>query len=299
MRDRGSLRATPRRPGCSTSPRRARARCWSSASGSRARARTRRARGARWRRYLDGRAPASPAPPAAAGAAAARASSAPSSRRSRAERARAPRRRARARRYAVASVTDVAHAGREARVGVDRPRHVLGPRPPRRCSRPRCATPTLDVRAVRGEPPRRGGAARRRARRGRCGSSRRVRGSALWKRALGREAPPRRGALRAHGRAARSSASPDGPADTLLQGAIDLVFEEDDGWVLVDYKSDAVTPQNRDAARGLLRAADRAVPALLGAPDRAADAGGAILRPDRPETVMDAATASTPASHAP
>ncbi len=23
------------------------------------------------------------------------------------------------------------------------------------------------------------------------------------------------------------------------------MFEEDDGWVLVDYKSDAVTPQNR------------------------------------------------------
>jgi ATP-dependent helicase/nuclease subunit A len=38
---------------------------------------------------------------------------------------------------------------------------------------------------------------------------------------------------------------PSAPADTVLQGAIDLVFEEDDGWVLVDYKSDAVTPQNR------------------------------------------------------
>ncbi|HEX4441310.1 MAG TPA: UvrD-helicase domain-containing protein [Thermoanaerobaculia bacterium] len=37
----------------------------------------------------------------------------------------------------------------------------------------------------------------------------------------------------------------DGPPRTLLQGAIDLVFEEDDGWVLVDYKSDAVTPENR------------------------------------------------------
>jgi ATP-dependent helicase/nuclease subunit A len=37
----------------------------------------------------------------------------------------------------------------------------------------------------------------------------------------------------------------DGPARTVLQGAIDLVFEEDDGWVLVDYKSDAVTPENR------------------------------------------------------
>jgi ATP-dependent helicase/nuclease subunit A len=37
----------------------------------------------------------------------------------------------------------------------------------------------------------------------------------------------------------------DGPPLTVLQGAIDLVFEEDDGWVLVDYKSDAVTPANR------------------------------------------------------
>jgi ATP-dependent helicase/nuclease subunit A len=31
-----------------------------------------------------------------------------------------------------------------------------------------------------------------------------------------------------------------GPPDTLLQGAIDLLFEEDDGWVIVDYKSDTV-----------------------------------------------------------
>ena len=41
-----------------------------------------------------------------------------------------------------------------------------------------------------------------------------------------------------------------GPPRVVLQGAIDLVFEEDDGWVLVDYKSDAVTPQNR---AGLVR----------------------------------------------
>ncbi|MBC8647309.1 MAG: UvrD-helicase domain-containing protein [Thermoanaerobaculia bacterium] len=31
-----------------------------------------------------------------------------------------------------------------------------------------------------------------------------------------------------------------GPPETLLQGAIDLLFEEDDGWVIVDYKSDTV-----------------------------------------------------------
>jgi ATP-dependent helicase/nuclease subunit A len=32
----------------------------------------------------------------------------------------------------------------------------------------------------------------------------------------------------------------EGPAETLLQGAIDLAFEEDTGWVLVDYKSDTI-----------------------------------------------------------
>lgn len=33
----------------------------------------------------------------------------------------------------------------------------------------------------------------------------------------------------------------EGPDPVLLQGAIDLAFEEDDGWVLVDYKSDTVS----------------------------------------------------------
>jgi ATP-dependent helicase/nuclease subunit A len=32
-----------------------------------------------------------------------------------------------------------------------------------------------------------------------------------------------------------------GASETVLQGAIDLVFEEDSGWVLVDYKSDTVS----------------------------------------------------------
>jgi ATP-dependent helicase/nuclease subunit A len=32
----------------------------------------------------------------------------------------------------------------------------------------------------------------------------------------------------------------EGPEHTLLQGAIDLVFEDDEGWALVDYKSDTV-----------------------------------------------------------
>src|SRR5262249_30903894 len=73
-----------------------------------------------------------------------------------------------------------------------------------------------------------------------------VRGSALWNRAL---AAKRRlvgvpFALRVDPAAIGLAA---GPADTVLQGAIDLVFEEDDGWVLVDFKSDAVTPANRAA----------------------------------------------------
>jgi ATP-dependent helicase/nuclease subunit A len=32
----------------------------------------------------------------------------------------------------------------------------------------------------------------------------------------------------------------DGPPETVLQGAIDLAFEEDAGWIIVDYKSDTV-----------------------------------------------------------
>ncbi|HLN57290.1 MAG TPA: PD-(D/E)XK nuclease family protein, partial [Thermoanaerobaculia bacterium] len=31
-----------------------------------------------------------------------------------------------------------------------------------------------------------------------------------------------------------------GPAETLLTGALDLVFEEEDGWRIVDYKSDTI-----------------------------------------------------------
>ena len=41
----------------------------------------------------------------------------------------------------------------------------------------------------------------------------------------------------------------DGPAGTLLTGAVDLVFEDDAGWTLVDYKSDTLDG-NRDALVG-------------------------------------------------
>jgi ATP-dependent helicase/nuclease subunit A len=73
-----------------------------------------------------------------------------------------------------------------------------------------------------------------------------VRASPLWKRALGAktrlaEVPfslpvdPSELAL------------PGAPPSTVLQGAIDLAFEETDGWVLIDYKSDTVTADNRAA----------------------------------------------------
>lgn len=66
-----------------------------------------------------------------------------------------------------------------------------------------------------------------------------VRGSDLWNRAL---AAKRRFteipfALMA---ASDDLGLSDGPSETLLQGAIDLVFEEESGWTLVDYKSDTI-----------------------------------------------------------
>jgi ATP-dependent helicase/nuclease subunit A len=75
-----------------------------------------------------------------------------------------------------------------------------------------------------------------------------VRGSPLWSRALSArqclvEVP-----------FALKVESPElgfgpGPSETVLQGAIDLAFEEEDGWVLVDYKSDAVSSNRDDLVR--------------------------------------------------
>jgi ATP-dependent helicase/nuclease subunit A len=66
-----------------------------------------------------------------------------------------------------------------------------------------------------------------------------VRDSALWRRAL---AAKRRMVEVPFALTVRSAelGVTEGPADTLLTGAIDLLFEEDDGWTLVDYKSDRV-----------------------------------------------------------
>ena len=66
-----------------------------------------------------------------------------------------------------------------------------------------------------------------------------VRASDLWKRA---SAAPRRLVEVPFALMVRREelGLADGPAETLLQGAIDLVFEENGAWTLVDYKSDTV-----------------------------------------------------------
>lgn len=71
-----------------------------------------------------------------------------------------------------------------------------------------------------------------------------VRASPLWRRALAAqkrlvEVPF---AIRVPGAEIAAGA---GNGDTLLQGAIDLVFEEEERWVVVDYKSDIVSAENR------------------------------------------------------
>ena len=72
-----------------------------------------------------------------------------------------------------------------------------------------------------------------------------VRQSALW----GRAAKARRRLVEvpfALSAAREELGLSEGPAEAVLQGAVDLVFEEDDGWVLIDYKSDTVTDNLRD-----------------------------------------------------
>jgi ATP-dependent helicase/nuclease subunit A len=73
-----------------------------------------------------------------------------------------------------------------------------------------------------------------------------VRASPLWRRALAAqkrlvEVPF---AIRVPG---AEIAAGVGNGDTLLQGAIDLVFEEEERWVVVDYKSDIVSKENRQS----------------------------------------------------
>ena len=75
-----------------------------------------------------------------------------------------------------------------------------------------------------------------------------ARHSPLWKRAL---AAKRRlvevpFALMV---ASAELALPDPPRETLLTGAIDLLFEDAAGWTLVDYKSDRIAGNLDDLAR--------------------------------------------------
>ncbi len=67
-----------------------------------------------------------------------------------------------------------------------------------------------------------------------------VRSSPLWKRAL---AARRRLVEVPFALMVPTSdlGGPDGPPETLLTGALDLVFEEEEGWTIVDYKSDTIT----------------------------------------------------------
>jgi ATP-dependent helicase/nuclease subunit A len=67
-----------------------------------------------------------------------------------------------------------------------------------------------------------------------------VRRSALWKRALASKQCLVEVPFALSISSSELGLPADGPAETLLSGAIDLVFHEKDGWVLVDYKSDTV-----------------------------------------------------------
>jgi ATP-dependent helicase/nuclease subunit A len=67
-----------------------------------------------------------------------------------------------------------------------------------------------------------------------------VRSSPLWRRALAAKRRLTEVPFALTAESGDLGIPTDGPARTLLQGAIDLAFEEDSGWVLVDYKSDTV-----------------------------------------------------------
>jgi ATP-dependent helicase/nuclease subunit A len=74
-----------------------------------------------------------------------------------------------------------------------------------------------------------------------------ARSSGLWKRA----ARARRRLVEVPFALRVSSAelsTETGPSETVLSGAIDLAFEEDDSWILVDYKSDHVSGNFRELA---------------------------------------------------
>ena len=76
-----------------------------------------------------------------------------------------------------------------------------------------------------------------------------VRASDLWKRALAARRCFVEVPFALPIRPQELGRTSSGPAESLLTGAIDLVFEEDDGWVLVDYKTDTVAGNLDDLVR--------------------------------------------------
>jgi len=72
-----------------------------------------------------------------------------------------------------------------------------------------------------------------------------VRSSPLWKRALAAKSRMVEVPFALTVPSAELGVS-GGPAETLLTGALDLVFEEEEGWTIVDYKSDTVAGNLED-----------------------------------------------------
>jgi ATP-dependent helicase/nuclease subunit A len=140
--------------------------------------------------------------------------------------------------YAVTTVTEVAHSGRERPFREQTGKGLSWGSVVHRLLEAVMRDPSLDVRAY---------AVNVLAEEGRAAEDldevvrlvEAVRSSPLWKRALAAksrmvEVPF---ALTVPSAELGTSA---GPAETLLTGALDLVFEEEDGWRIVDYKSDTI-----------------------------------------------------------
>jgi ATP-dependent helicase/nuclease subunit A len=141
--------------------------------------------------------------------------------------------------YAVASVTALAHAGQDRPFRESTGRGLSWGSVIHRLLEAAMRDPSLDLRAyasnVLAEEGREPGDLDEALR-----TVEEVRSSPLWKRALAAKSRMVEVPF------ALTVPSADlgevtGPAETLLTGALDLVFEEEDGWRIVDYKSDTVT----------------------------------------------------------
>ena len=139
--------------------------------------------------------------------------------------------------YAVAAVTSLAHAGQERPFRESTGRGLSWGSVIHRLLEAVMRDPDLDVRsyavnvlAEEGREPEDLENALR--------TVEAVRSSALWKRALA--ARQRLVEVPFALMVPTSDLHSSGPAETLLTGALDLVFEEKEGWTIVDYKSDTI-----------------------------------------------------------